>query len=45
MEEIGRTKRGAMDISFSQKRTAKETEQIKTPQIVHPYGMNDKFGD
>ena len=45
MEGNGRTKRGAMDPSFTQRKKAEETEWIKTLQIAYPYGMNDKLAN
>ena len=45
MEGNGKTKRGAMDTSFSEKRKAKEAEWIKTLRTAYPYGMNDKLGN
>lgn len=41
----GKTKRGAINSSFSQKRKDKQIEWIRTLQTAYPYGINNKAGD
>ena len=45
MEDIDRSKRGAICPPFVQKKKTKKTKCIKTLRAACPYGINDKVGD